>query len=737
MQEQGNVDDGAQTPPLARQALPTSDCTLQSDETQEDIELGSVYEIDHTKLPLRTPVQLRSTRVVIVSEKTEVNVSVRFPSIQSLQSYFSDTIREMYPELDERFVMGTKLAEKVLYRKVPSQEFVEKKHSDEFWLVISNSNRGFGDVISNKAGTCLLEIKCDGMVRWGVRRQVKFIGKHVDNNPQPSSSFVRAEEKAKCEEHEEDGQEEEDDNEEAVTEETNETKQTGKRKRYSPRLVPKAKKAKLEIEKRRQINKNKTKNNCKQIVLKNPQIRWSAERYKLAEKNLLEVMKAKGAVHGNPILRPELRSEARKLIGDTGLLDHLLKHMAGKAAPGGTERFRRRHNAEGAMEYWLESADLVNIRSEAGVQDPYWTPPPGWELGDCLTQDPICAKELRQLKEKTKKLERDVEEMVSKKQMEEEIAKLRREMEEVFSRNQQKESQAIVDLDMVPLESDLDSSLVKLEKYEEQLMAITKYVNRIEEEIGKLKSKVEQETRSGSALMESTGWCAEKEKKEVEEKDGGLAVQKKEGGTEGDGGGDQRKTNTTEKAAEEKAAKIQRLKSGFRICKPQGTFLWPNRNTLSSQVVVQVEDLLVVPTPPSVSSSTASAPSQLPYHHHPASPVKPLAERRAVKVTVSTVGNTNFSTTTTTTTTTTDESTTTLINLNDFPTTDPTDGFCRTPSSQQIVTTTTVMPPLLPSTAKMCYNQQQKGGGSSSKRVGTWLALATPTPAPDHDSTRG
>ena len=313
-----------------------------------------------------------------------------------------------------------------------------------------------------------------------------------------------------------------------------------------------------------------------------------------------------------------------------------------------------------------------------------------------------------------------------------------------------------------------------------KIMKMVIYMIWLQEEIGKLKSKVEQETRSVFTLMESTGWCAEKEKKEVEKKDEGLEVQKKEVGTEGGGAGDQSKTNTTEKAEEEKAAKIQRLKSGFRICKPQGTFLWPNSNTLSSQVVVQVEDLLVVPTPPSVSSSTASTPPQLPYHHHhhPASPVKPLAERRAVKVTVSTVGNTNFSTTTTTTITN-NESTTTLINLNDFPTTDPTDGFCRTPSSQQTVTTTTVMPPvsiptlpshlgscpshlskantlqkltlywyiycfyfvcvqLLPSAAKICYNQQQKGGGSSSsKRVGTWLALATPTPAPDHDSTRG
>lgn len=119
---------------------------------------------------------------------------------------------------------------------------------------------------------------------------------------------------------------------------------------------------------------------------------------------MLKVLKAKGAVHGNPILRPDLRSEARKHIGDTGLLDHLLKHMAGKVAPGGAERFRRRHNAEGAMEYWLESADLVDIRKEAGVQDPYWIPPPGWKPGDIISLDYATSGELREIKEEILKL---------------------------------------------------------------------------------------------------------------------------------------------------------------------------------------------------------------------------------------------------------------------------------------------------------------------------------------------
>lgn len=121
---------------------------------------------------------------------------------------------------------------------------------------------------------------------------------------------------------------------------------------------------------------------------------------------MLKVMKEKNAVVGNSMLRAELRSEARKLIGDTGLLDHLLKHMAGKVAPGGQDRFRRKHNADGAMEYWLESSDLVNLRKEAGVEDPYWTPPLGWKLGDSPTQDPVCAGDIRDIREGLASLKR-------------------------------------------------------------------------------------------------------------------------------------------------------------------------------------------------------------------------------------------------------------------------------------------------------------------------------------------
>lgn len=122
---------------------------------------------------------------------------------------------------------------------------------------------------------------------------------------------------------------------------------------------------------------------------------------------------------------------------------------------------------------------------------------------------------------------------------------------------------------------------------------------------------------------------------------------------------------------EDKAAKIRRLKSGFRICKPQGTFLWPNMAMSPHSVMqqLQADDPLVVPTPPSASSSTAAprlisvSPSSI--GPHPTSPVKPLARRP-------------LSTTTTTSTR------PNLINLNEVPPHGPCDlAFCGTLTYQR------------------------------------------------------
>lgn len=125
---------------------------------------------------------------------------------------------------------------------------------------------------------------------------------------------------------------------------------------------------------------------------------------------------------------------------------------------------------------------------------------------------------------------------------------------------------------------------------------------------------------------------------------------------------------------EEKAAKIKRLKSGFRICKPQGTFLWPdmvkdnsNINSSSSLVMSTTQKVYVqveVPTPPSVSSATTAAPQLHHDHHYPPAVVKPVAEKRAVTVTVSTLSKApNYDANTYSISTT----TTPLVDLNDEP----------------------------------------------------------------------
>jgi hypothetical protein len=97
--------------------------------------------------------------------------------------------------------------------------------------------------------------------------------------------------------------------------------------------------------------------------------RWTAERYKAAQASLVVIMKQLGAVHPHKaILRPRLREEARRGIGDTGLLDHLLKHLSDEVVSETGERLRRRHNRNGHMEYWLQDASAA-VEEEQMLQD--------------------------------------------------------------------------------------------------------------------------------------------------------------------------------------------------------------------------------------------------------------------------------------------------------------------------------------------------------------------------------
>ncbi|CAN6357140.1 unnamed protein product [Urochloa humidicola] len=127
--------------------------------------------------------------------------------------------------------------------------------------------------------------------------------------------------------------------------------------------------------------------------------RWSAWRYAAGEAAMVEILRSRGAVAGRPAPRAELRAQMRRHVGDTGLLDHLLRHVADRVPAGSGERVRRRYNSAGGLEYWLEPAGLAATRREAGVDDPFWVPPPGWKLGDPVSSEARALQVQKQVEE--------------------------------------------------------------------------------------------------------------------------------------------------------------------------------------------------------------------------------------------------------------------------------------------------------------------------------------------------
>lgn len=197
-----------------------------------------------------------------------------------------------------------------------------------------------------------------------------------------------------------------------------------------------------------------------------------------------------------------------------------------------------------------------------------------------------------------------------------------------------------------------------------------------QEKIEKLAPKQVGETLKAASSLMAQEDTEMREKRSVEREAKSTEEQVQDGDERETAQFGKGKDENKSQIEEEKAAKIKRLKSGFRICKPQGTFLWPDMvkdnsninssNSFSSnmmsttqQVFVQVE----VPTPPSVSSSTTAAP---PLTHHLYQPpvVKPVAEKRAFTVTVSTLSKApNYDANTYSISTT----STPLVDLNDAP----------------------------------------------------------------------
>ncbi|TXG70610.1 hypothetical protein EZV62_005545 [Acer yangbiense] len=653
------------------------------------IKVYSYYVIDNSKLASMAPDQLKSIRVVMVTEKCKNRVGVRFPSMCSLQAHFTGADcrkpgTKLMPSLDENYVMELEVAEEVLYRRVSPHEIGENRNSMSFWLVGSDVK------VVPKEGLCCSVLKSgEGMLKWGKKRKVQFQSPYEEDkkNEQALSVYVRAEN-----EGQEGMEKSDDDKEEKEKEEEEEDDDDDEKPDQLSRVA-----LKKNLKRKCNVSANIEKPKCekkKMKLIKNSSGRWSKERYKLAEVNMLKIMKEKGAVFGRSIMRPALRTEARKLIGDTGLLDHLLKHMAGKVAPGGQERFRRRHNADGAMEYWLESADLVNIRTDAGVQDPYWTPPPGWSPGDNPTQDPVCAMEIKQLKEEIAKMSRwDMQDLMSKKH-EDDMAIVTTPTSCITSQTLEHDSF------LLPMKEMYTNLMNKKAKVEEQLMEISHSLSGMEQEMEKLKSLEEANYKTESApkqrsLKESTKPAppsrgSEKETKEVERKKKETII----------------KTTTPEGKAE----KIERLKSGFRICKPQGTFLWPDMAmSPPATAVVSFDNLLVTSTP---SSSSHLLPPTPP-------PVKPFAEKllppAALTLTKPITKPCNPGLL--------------MINLNELPT------------NQNEAKNPAAIPCLIPSMEQCGEVERQKiirecelksRGGSSpsssclSTKAGIWMGMATP-----------
>ncbi|CAI9091709.1 OLC1v1026806C8 [Oldenlandia corymbosa var. corymbosa] len=303
------------------------------------ITVGKFYQIVHANLPPRTPPWLRAIRVVMVSDKNKLKVTVKYPSQAAIDSWSSSQDKACSnPELDLCFIMGYKLAQRVLFADVNVPKFNSVEEIKGFWLVKSPK----------------LEIEDVPLrtLRSAMKRDAK---KEEIQSEVPKLAIVKVENIVK--------------------------EEIGGDEPEADDATPKMKKYKW----------------------------WSNDSFDVGKKVILRILKEKKAGADNPIYRAALRREAQKEIGNTGLLDHLLKDIPGKIAPDGASRFQRCYNADGVIMYWLENADLVDLRKKAGVADPFWIPPPGWKVGSCSSGCP-CSKELEQLKEEFSQVKRDLEE---------------------------------------------------------------------------------------------------------------------------------------------------------------------------------------------------------------------------------------------------------------------------------------------------------------------------------------
>ncbi|KAF9625263.1 hypothetical protein IFM89_020849 [Coptis chinensis] len=443
-----------QKPPLGRSVLPIPDRSYACNGPEPvQFKTGFLYEIDHKQMPLKFRTQLEAIRAVMVTELDDQNVYIRFPSTLSLRAYFSNMNPEgvnlqgrIFPDLDEEFVMSLKLARIVLIRLISPDEFANRRHLRSFWLLPSKGSDVSSSVVNEDLkdetslkGLCWSSLNCSGLVHWGVRRKVTYLGGNSEKTPgvlslpsrikeEDVNTELKTEVEAKRKQVEFLSRvikEEEDDKMDLKTEDETKPK-SRKRKHEGGKLNKPSKAAKRVVKK-----------TSRRVCEQEPKFsygRWTKERYKSGELLMMQILKKKGAVFGKPVPRQTLRVEARKDIGDTGFLDHLLKHMI-----------------------------------EAGVKDPYWNPPPGWTPGDNPSQEPDCASELKLLKEEMANIRKDLQELLLMKREDEVDNSI------VISTKSSSEScNSESDTKVVSLQEDYENLVKRKAELEQQLAQIRK-----------------------------------------------------------------------------------------------------------------------------------------------------------------------------------------------------------------------------------------------------------------------
>lgn len=142
---------------------------------------------------------------------------------------------------------------------------------------------------------------------------------------------------------------------------------------------------------------------------------------------------------------------------------------------------------------------MVDIRREAGVQDPFWVPTTSSEPGD-LSHDPIIAQELKLLKAEMAKMKKDVQNLVSKK---------REEVQPSTTNQRPKLNSSLLQLQETRKE--LENWKAKTEK---QLTEISNSLNSMQEmheELVEWKAKIEQqltETSNSLSVVQVSNQCA-------------------------------------------------------------------------------------------------------------------------------------------------------------------------------------------------------------------------------------